>query len=117
MFSSPNRLVAVGGPSSVGKKSLINRLIQKFPHVYQRPRSFTSRPRRSGEDLDEYTFLTRLEIERLHKNGELLNFDEAYGHAYGISKIHLNELCQTGLIPVKEIHPANQPLLRQSVAE
>ena len=109
------RLVAVGGPSSVGKTTLINQLIRRRDTVYQRPKSFTSRTRRIGEDGSEYDFLSTEEIKSLHECGALLNLDEAYGNLYGISNSHMRRLCVDGLLPIKEIHPANHEALRNKI--
>src|SRR5229473_2284427 len=113
-FADPSGLwlIAIGGPSRTGKTTLINHLVSKYESAYQRPRSFTSREKRNGEGLGEYTFVSDQQIEHLYAKGELLNLDVAYGNKYGIDIAHLRYLCTQGIRPIKEIHPQNQEVLK-----
>lgn len=105
-------LILVGGPSGVGKTTIINELTRKPSGLYARPRSFTSRPRRDGEGNEEYEFVSDGRIRFLHRSGELLNLDQAYGNYYGISARSVSDLLSEGRIPIKEVHPENHGTLR-----
>jgi guanylate kinase/ubiquinone/menaquinone biosynthesis C-methylase UbiE len=110
-------LIAVGGPSRIGKTALIDHIISKYARIYRRPKSVTSRQRRDGEGLGEYVFVVDAEIERLYAEGKLLNLDVAYGNKYGIDLAHLQQLCQEHIRPIKEIHPQNQDALKNKLDE
>lgn len=100
-------IILVGGASGVGKTSLIDKLINKFPNEFCRPISFTSRTPRDVNDSSEYIFKSKNEMLSMDKNGELLNLDEVYGDYYGIHKNSLNTLDSNNMFLIKEVHPLN----------
>ena len=108
-------LVMVGGPSGVGKTTIINALIEKYPKAYRRPKSYTTRRPRPGEErtLGEYSFVSPQQMDRLHEAGDLVALDHAYGNAYAIDRASLEAIADGGHIPIKEVHPANHAKLRQ----
>src|ERR1022692_2722754 len=78
-------LVLIGGGSGCGKTALVDALVAARPLVYARVRSFTSRMRRPGEGDAEYEFVTREDLFEMHRRGDLVSLDEAYGEYYGMS--------------------------------
>ncbi len=99
--------VVVGGPSAVGKTTLVNELIHRYPHIYRRALSVTSRARRPHERDDEYLFRSRDEVLALWKSGQLVNLDEVFGNLYGILVGTIDASFCANRIPIKEIHPLN----------
>lgn len=110
-------LIMIAGPSGVGKTTLITELLRSWPQNYRRPRSFTTRPRRTGEGIDEYSFVNHREMALKRHTGELLNIDTAYGELYGIAKASVHDAKEAGVCLIKEIHPKNQSALRRIVPE
>ena len=106
--------IAVGGPSGTGKTELINVLVQRYPALYQRPVSFTTRAARAGESNAEYEFVSRKEMARLAENDLLANTDDVYGNLYGISRKSIDDLAAHTVWPIKEIHPSRFENLRAS---
>lgn len=104
--------IAVGGPSGTGKTELISMLVQRYPFLYQRPVSFTTRAARVGESNAEYEFVSREDMVRLNENGLLANLDDVYGSLYGISRESIDDLVAKGIWPIKEIHPSRFENLR-----
>jgi SAM-dependent methyltransferase len=106
------RVVAVGGPSSLGKTSIISAMIAQHPSLYSRPKSYTSRPPRAGESEDEYSFVTRHEMLRLHQEGYFIALDDVYGHLYATARASILDILGSGKLSVKEVHPTNHTKLR-----
>lgn len=95
--------VAVIGASGCGKTTIINTMIQRFPHLYLRAKSYTTRPKRDNE-FSEYEFVSDEQLQELLSEGKILYIDEAYGYKYAMDA--------TVFLPqdkdiVKEIHPSN----------
>ncbi len=100
-------LVLVGGESGAGKTSTINALLGVYDKIYERPISYTSRPRRDGEGDEEYKFVTRDEILSMFSSGDVLTIDEVYGDLYAMNRDSVDDILKSGKIPIKEIHPKN----------
>lgn len=98
-------LVLVGGPSNIGKTTIINSLLEQNNNFYSRPVSFTTRPKRENESENEYKFIEKNDIELMDSRDELLNLDDVYGNLYAISNKSVEELLENNKTVVKEIHP------------
>ena len=109
-------IVMVGGKSGVGKTSLVDALIRRYPTTYARPVSYTSRPRRALEGDGEYVFSTKEEMDRMREDGEFLNFDCVYGHYYAMATSSISKIILDGRIPIKEIHPSNHSKIKAVLA-
>ena len=79
-------LLAVSGPSGVGKGTMVKTLISRREDVVESV-SCTTRPPREGEvDGKHYFFLSREEFERRIKEDDFLEYDEHFGNYYGTPK-------------------------------
>jgi len=84
-------VIIVSAASGSGKTTIIKHLLEKMPGV-KRSISYTTRPPREGEKQQEdYIFLSREEFEKKIEKGELLEWEENFGHYYGTSKAQLDE--------------------------
>jgi guanylate kinase len=82
----PPRLTVLSGPSGVGKGTVVARIRRLYPEIWVSV-SCTTRVPRPGERAGvEYTFVTRVEFERMVHAGELLEHAEFAGNWYGTPK-------------------------------
>jgi guanylate kinase len=72
----------VSGPGGVGKSTVVDVLIERYPELWL-SRSWTTREQRPGEDPDAYIFVSRQQfLDRLDNNG-FLEHAEFLGNFYG----------------------------------
>lgn len=90
-MSFKTKFVAIGGKSGVGKTTLVKNLIKSYPNIFRRLISYTTRPKRMGEDKSEYIFISEDEMKGLHKQEKLANFDLNYGNYYAMDKDRLSK--------------------------
>lgn len=76
-------LLVVAGPSGVGKGTIVARLRERFPALWESV-SYTTRERRRTEvDGRDYCFVTRDEFESLRDAGGFLESFEVFGDLKG----------------------------------
>jgi guanylate kinase len=78
-------LFIVSAPSGAGKTTLVERLVERTPHL-KMSRSYTSRSARQGEaDGVDYNFVSRDRFERMIAADEFLEWADVFGNLYGTS--------------------------------
>lgn len=86
-----NILIAVSGPSGVGKGTIVKTLLRRREDLALSV-SCTTRAAREGEkDGREYFFLSREEFLRRIGEKEFLEYDEHFGNFYGTPKSFVKE--------------------------
>jgi guanylate kinase len=76
-------LLVLAGPSGVGKGTIVARLRQLVPGLWESV-SYTTRPRRPTEvEGQDYCFVTRKEFESLRDAGGFLEWFEVFGDLKG----------------------------------
>ena len=89
------KLLAVSGPSGVGKGTIVKTIIQRREDVVESV-SCTTRPPRPGEvDGKAYFFLSHEEFQRRIKEDDFLEYDEHFGNYYGTPKSFVRETLKT----------------------
>lgn len=79
-------LIIVSAPSGAGKTTLVERALQRLPHV-QASVSYTSRPPRAGEqDGVHYHFVSPEEFRAMIARGEFLEYAEVHDNLYGTGR-------------------------------
>jgi guanylate kinase len=78
----PKLLLAIAGPSGVGKYTITQKILESHPGEMYRVRTYTTRKPRTGEvEGEQYYFVSREEFKQLAEEGKLL---EGHGHdVYG----------------------------------
>lgn len=86
-----NVLLAVSGPSGVGKGTMVKTIIERRADVVESV-SCTTRPPREGEIHGKhYFFLSREEFERRIAEDDFLEYNEHFGNYYGTPKSFVKE--------------------------
>ena len=75
------------GPSGVGKDTFMQMLINRYPNIFIKCVSCTTRsPRKNEKNGVNYYFITKEIFNELDKKGEIIGKFEKYNNLYGTSK-------------------------------
>jgi guanylate kinase len=90
-------ILILSSPSGAGKTTLTRMLMQDKGLDLTLSVSVTTRPRRSSEvDGIHYRFIDRREFERMRKAGDLLEWAEVHGNAYGTPREAVEKVLAQG---------------------
>lgn len=98
MSNNPRKgiVFVVSAPAGTGKTTLVNRLLEEFPHLIEST-SFTTRPPRPGEvDGQHYHFITQEQFDRRIAQNDFLEHVSLYGYSYGTSRSQVEALQRAG---------------------
>jgi len=98
-MTAPRRgmVLILSSPSGAGKTTLTRMLMQDKELDLTLSVSVTTRPRRSSEvDGIHYRFIDRREFERMRKGGDLLEWAEVHGNAYGTPRAPVEAVLAEG---------------------
>ena len=85
------------GPSGVGKDTIINMLLKKYPKIFYKLPSFTTRQKREGEKEGiDYFFITKEEFKAMKDENKLFGVKEYNDNYYASNKSKLKELINKG---------------------
>jgi len=104
-IKDPIPFIIIGGTSGIGKTSILDFILDRYPDFFEQPISYTSREKR--DEKDRYVFVSKDEMLRLNNEKHFINFDEVHGDYYGIKKDEIIRIKKANKIPIKEIHPNN----------
>ena len=95
--------VIIGGASGSGKQTVINKIIEKAPQLFQFWTTFTTRPPRENEiDGVDYDFITVGQFNELQDNGEIIVSMNWHGNYYGATVGSLEKVLRSGKIPIRD---------------
>ncbi|HEY8582624.1 MAG TPA: hypothetical protein VIL49_06745, partial [Capillimicrobium sp.] len=98
-------LLNVSGPYAVGKDTVLNAVIDRYPDRVHRVRTITTRPVKPGDD-PSYTQLSPEEFdERVATGRWLVNRQLGGQTAYGTSVDEIHDAAAQGLISVHSVFP------------
>jgi guanylate kinase len=99
----PVRLTVLSGPSGVGKSTVVARLRQRQPQIWQSV-SVTTRPPRPDEiDGREYFFVSERDFDEMAADGKLLEWAQFAGNKYGTPRMPVEEKLRSGIATLLEI--------------
>lgn len=97
-------LTIISGFSGVGKGTIVNRLMEKYPADYCLSISATTRAPRVGDvDGVNYFFLTREQFESMIEADELLEYAQYVNNYYGTPKKFVVDKLNEGINVILEI--------------
>lgn len=96
-------IVIIEGPSAVGKDTIINELISRYPEKFGKPINATTRPMRENESQNNpYLFLSDDEFIKMRQSGEIFEHTKRHGTYRGMRKSSFNEIINSGRIAVRD---------------
>eukprot|EP00761_Pharyngomonas_kirbyi_P003555 gb/GECH01003559.1/.p1 GENE.gb/GECH01003559.1/~~gb/GECH01003559.1/.p1 ORF type:complete len:248 (+),score=53.99 gb/GECH01003559.1/:1-744(+) len=106
--------VVICGPSSVGKGTLINQLVQRYPDTFALSISHTTRePRPQEEDGKDYYFISKKQMEKEIEENKFIESAHVHGNLYGTSLKAVNEVIASGKICIIEIDVQGARMLKK----
>ena len=88
-----NKPLMIIGPSGVGKDTFMNKIINKYPKIFIKCVSCTTRlPRENEKKGINYFFISKSQFEEMDKKGKIIGKFEKYGNLYGTSKNQLEKI-------------------------
>ena len=88
-------LMAVSGPSGVGKGTIVKTLLQRRDDVLESVSCTTRAPREGEIHGKHYFFLSKEEFLRRIDENDFLEYDEHFGNYYGTPKSFVEETLKT----------------------
>ncbi len=91
------------GPSGVGKGTLVNEIINKYGGLFERKKSYTTRPKKGYEKTENYYFITKEDFMRRVEKNEFVEWCNVHGNLYGTTYAELDRIKSSGKIPIIEV--------------
>ena len=88
-------LMAVSGPSGVGKGTIVKTILQRRDDVVESVSCTTRAPREGEVHGKHYFFLSHEEFQRRIQEDDFLEYDEHFGNYYGTPKSFVAETLKT----------------------
>lgn len=102
-MSNKKNIIIIEGPSGVGKDTIINEIIARFPNKFARPINATTREMRPNESQgNPYLFLNEQEFLDLRKSGEIFEHTIRHGTYRGMRKSSFEEIHGQNKIAIRD---------------
>lgn len=97
------KIIIIEGPSGVGKDTIIDQLIERYPDRFGKPINATTRPMRENESQNHpYLFLTEEEFLAKRKSGEIFEQTIRHGTYRGMQKSSFENILNSGKIAIRD---------------
>ena len=101
-----NKPLILVGPSGVGKRTLIDLVLQEYGDIFDRKKSYTTRPIRVNNEKakENFYFVTTHDFDRMREAREFIECrQKSEGCWYGTSLAELERIKSSGKIPIIEV--------------
>lgn len=103
MHSNKGVVVALSGPSGVGKGTVISKVQEIAPRIKHSVSVTTRIPRNKETDGIDYYFTTNAHFEEMIEKNEILEYDVYCDHYYGTPKAPLIKYMEDGVDVIMDI--------------
>ena len=111
-------IIIIEGPSGVGKDTIINELIARYPDRFARPINATTRSMRENEYQGyPYLFLSEEEFLNLRASGEIFEHTIRHGTYRGMRKSSFNEILNSNKIALRDCDKFGLDALKKEYGE
>ena len=117
MSPTNGELYVIAAPSGAGKTSLINSLLETFPHLAFSVSDTTRAPRAGEIDGEHYHFIDPETFRARIGEGRYLEHAEVFGHQYGTDRKRVEALWARGRDVLLEIDIQGAGQIRESHPE
>lgn len=102
-MSSKKLILIVEGPSGVGKDTIMNEIISRYPDKFGKPVNAATRKMRPNEKQgDPYLFLSEEEFFKLRETGEIFEQTFRHGSYRGMRKSSFNGILDSDRIAIRD---------------
>ena len=108
------KLIVLTGPSGVGKGTLMNEILNRYPELHYSVSATTRSPRPGEINGKNYNFISRSQFEQLVTQGEFLEWAEFAGNCYGTPREAVFNQIQAGKLVLLEIELAGARQIRRT---
>ena len=96
-------ILIIEGPSGVGKDTIIDTLISRYPDKFGKPINASTRAMRPNETQgNPYLFMTEEEFLKLRETGEIFEHTIRHGTYRGMRKSSFDEILNSGKIALRD---------------
>jgi len=97
------KIIIIEGPSGVGKDTIIDTIIKRYPDQFEKPINATTRKMRPNETQgNPYLFLSEQEFMDLRKTGEIFEHTIRHGTYRGMRKSSFEGILKSGKIAIRD---------------
>lgn len=97
------QIVIIEGPSGVGKDTIINEIIKRYPDKFGKPINATTRPMRANESQNNpYLFLTEEEFFKKRASGDIFEQTMRHGTYRGMQKSSFDQILNANKIAIRD---------------
>lgn len=111
--STGGLLVVLSGPSGVGKKTVIDRVLAETPGYSRAVTATTRQPRPGEQDGVDYLFLTEEEFVARIERDEFLEHALVHGRRYGTPRQHVTRILERGDVCFLEVDVQGAAAIRE----
>ena len=102
-MTNKKNIIIIEGPSGVGKDTIINELISRYPNRFARPINATTRKMRENESQgNPYLFLNDEEFHKLRATGEIFEHTIRHGTFRGMRRSSFEEILNSNKIALRD---------------